>query len=183
MGGLAPIRPLPPRGDKDQKPWADVSPRDEAIVVTLSGWRLVFAMKRKVVLPYANIVAIEHDPDVYHHVQTRVRLTRRTGNKMFRIGAYHGFSGWSFWSCGIGRNAVVFETTGVQYRYVVVEMPDPQQLARNLRQEVGLTAKPPERKRQTARRTAAANRRFDLKAQPPPQSQDRQPSEGATGDE
>ena len=41
------------------------------------------------------------------HVRSGLRNWKRHGQGMWRIGIYHGIDGWSFWSIGVGRNAVL----------------------------------------------------------------------------
>ena len=50
---------------------------------------------------------------------------RKHGQGFWRLGIYHGLDGWSFWSIGLGRNAVLIECSGERFRYVVVEVADP----------------------------------------------------------
>jgi hypothetical protein len=146
--GVSGITPLPPRKLREQRPWAAVTLEEDRLVLTLSGWRQLWAMKRKVEMPFEYIIAVEHDPEVYTKIQTRVRLTRRTGTRLFRVGAYHGWMGWSFWSCGTARNAVVVETIGTQFRWLVVEVPEPLKLVRSIREATGMKepSKPARRK-------------------------------------
>jgi hypothetical protein len=46
---------------------------------------------------------------------------------------YHGIDGWSFWSIGMGRNAVLIECSGERFRYVVIEVADPVATVREIR--------------------------------------------------
>jgi hypothetical protein len=144
-----------------------VAVEEENIVVMLSGWRKVWAVKNRVVIPFDSVVRIDHDSAVYTLIQAKIRSSRRTGSRVFRVGAYHGLMGWSFWSCGTGRNAIVIETSGQQYRYVVVEMPDPLRLVRSLRQAAGVT--PQQRQAPQKRSTAPTNRRREQPRDQPPQ--------------
>jgi hypothetical protein len=129
---------------KPPKVWATVAIEDDSLVVRLEGWRAVWAAKRTLIVPLTAVISVQHDPGVYVHVRTRMRSVRRAATTTFKLGAQHSADGWSFWACGLARNAVVVETTGVRYRYIVVEVADPASSVTTLRDAAGLEApKPP----------------------------------------
>jgi uncharacterized protein (TIGR03083 family) len=124
------------------------------LVVRLSGWRKLLATKGEVRFPLASITRVEHDPLARSHVRTGLRNWRRHGQGIWRLGIYHGIDGWSFWSIGVGRNAVLIECSGQHFRFVVVEVADPGRTVREIRAGVardtgeipgGLEARPPTR--------------------------------------
>jgi hypothetical protein len=102
-------------------------------VIRLSRWRKLFATRAEIKIPLSSISRIEHDPGVRAHVRTGLRKPRRHGGGLWRLGVYHGLDGWSFWSIGIGRNAVLIEAAGERFRYVVIEVADPAQTVREVR--------------------------------------------------
>jgi len=101
--------------------------------VRLSGWRRVLATKSRLSFSLASITRIEHDPLARAHVRSGLRNWKRHGQGLWRIGVYHGIDGWSFWSIGLGHNAVLIECSGERFRYVVIEVADPVATVREIR--------------------------------------------------
>ena len=69
--------------------------------------------------------------------KTGFRQWRKHGQGVWRVGIYHGLDGWSFWSIGVGRNAVLIECSGERFRYVVVEVADAAETVREIRTAAG----------------------------------------------
>jgi hypothetical protein len=142
--GLDEAAPIVRSTRKPPKVWGTVTVEDDSLVIGLVGWRAVWATKRTLRVPLQAVIAVKHDPGAYVRVKTRMRNTRRVRSTMFKVGAQHGMDGWSFWSCGLARNAVVLETVGVRYRYIVVEVADPETIVRTVQEAAGIEPpKPP----------------------------------------
>jgi hypothetical protein len=105
--------------------WAECHLEGDKVVVRLKGWRSLLATKSSLRFDLASIVRVEHDPLARAHVRSGLRNWRHHGQGLWRLGVYHGIDGWSFWSIGLGRNAVLMECSGERFRYVVVEVADP----------------------------------------------------------
>ena len=116
--------------------WGECTLEGDGVVVRLHGWRRVLAAKGTIRFPLTSIVRVEHDPLARAHVKTGLRQWRKHGQGVWRLGTYHGLDGWSFWSIGLGRNAVLLECSGERLRYVVIEVAD----AKGTVQEIGLAA-------------------------------------------
>lgn len=118
------LTPVPGRNQRPPQVWGTVTVEGEDVVVRLQGWRAAIAMRRTLTFPAAAVNKVVHDPAVRAHVSAKLR--KRGGRSgMMRVGPYHSLQGWSFWSVGLARNAVLIETSGFRYRYVVVEVADP----------------------------------------------------------
>lgn len=159
--GQAVPGPLPPRSGKLAKVWGMLEVEGDMVVVRLEGWRVLWATKKTLRVPLSAVTAVEHDPLVYQRVSTRLRRRSRwlRSGSLFKVGAYHGLDGWSFWACGMARNAVVVETSGTRYRFVVVEVADPAAVVGALREAAGIAPAPPPKVRSI--RDAPRKRRFD----------------------
>ncbi|MGH9292867.1 MAG: hypothetical protein ACRDZ6_08865, partial [Acidimicrobiales bacterium] len=127
-GGVVPVESIPSRRERPPKDWAVVSLEGGAVVLELKSWRAVLAVRRRVVIDFESVVDVAVDPLPYNHVPTTLRERRRPHPRLWRLGVYRGFRGWSFWSCGMGRNAVVLVMDKHRFKYVVVEMADPNRL-------------------------------------------------------
>lgn len=133
----SPVTPIPARRERPPKDWGAIGVEGEALVCTLSGWRMIWAMRRRISLPLSSVVDVRHDPDARANVKAKLRpRVGRTG--VFRVGTYHSMQGWSFWSVGLARNAVVIEASGGRYRYVVIEVKDPVSVVRTVKAAAGL---------------------------------------------
>jgi hypothetical protein len=141
--GVDDTDPVVRTSKRPPKVWGTVTVEDDSLVVVLEGWRAVWAAKRRLQVPLSAVIAVEHDPGAYSHIKTRLRGARRTRNTTFKLGAQHSADGWSFWACGLARNAVVLETVGVRYRFVVVEVADPASLVLTVRKAAGIEAPKP----------------------------------------
>jgi len=113
--------------------WAECHVEGEQVVVRLKGWRSLLATKSSLRFDLASVIHVEHDPLARAHVRSSLRNWRHHGQGLWRLGVYHGFDGWSFWSIGLGRNAVLIECSGERFRYVVVEVADPGRTVREIR--------------------------------------------------
>lgn len=116
--------PLASSSRKPPKVWGALEVKGEMLIARLSGWRAVMAFKQSVEVPLETIRKVDHDPAARSRIQAKLR--KRAGRSgLFRVGPYHSIQGWSFWSIGLGRNAVVVETSGARWRYIVIEVEDP----------------------------------------------------------
>jgi hypothetical protein len=131
-GLLPPIEPIPSRSNRPLHDWARVDVAEDFLEVRLSGWRSVLALRRRLRVPLSAVASLQHSSRAYVLVPTSIRLRRRSRPHLWRLGVYRGRSGWSFWSCGLGRGAVVIETQGYRFRFVVVEVSDPGAVIRRL---------------------------------------------------
>ena len=113
--------------------WGECNVEGDQVVVRLSGGRKLLATKATLRFPLASIARVGHDPSARAHVKIGFHQWRRHGQGAWRVGIYHGLDGWSFWSIGLGRNAVLIECSGEQFRYVVIEVADAQRTVREIR--------------------------------------------------
>lgn len=129
--------PAPITSNRPPKVWGTLDIEGEELVCRLSGWRAMAAITRTVSVPVSSIVRAERDPAARNHI--RAKLRRRSGRSgLFRVGPYHSLEGWSFWSIGLGQNAVVVECAGVRWRHIVVEVADPQRTVAEIRQAMSV---------------------------------------------
>ncbi len=113
--------------------WGECEVEGDGVVVRLHGWRRLLATKGTIRFPLASVVRVDHDPFARAHVKTGLRQWRKHGQGVWRVGTYHGLDGWSFWSIGLGRNAVLIECSGERLRYVVIEVADAERTVREIR--------------------------------------------------
>ena len=113
--------------------WGECRVEGDDVVVRVRGWRKILATRGTVRFALSSVVRIEHDPAARAHVKIGLHQWRKHGQGVWRVGTYHGLDGWSFWSIGLGRNAVLFECSGERLRYVVVEVADAEQTVREVR--------------------------------------------------
>ncbi len=142
---LGPPELAPSWSNKPPAVWGTLRAEGGEVVAHLAGWRSVAALKKRVAVPIESVVRIVHDPAARAHIPTKLR--RKAGQTGFvRVGPYHSTLGWSFWSIGLGRNAVVVETDGTRWRYLVIEVENPQatvaQLTAAVLQAGGTLAEP-----------------------------------------
>lgn len=132
------VAALPSRSGRPPGVWGELAVEGDDVVALFSGWRRILAARRRLCVPGSSVVGIAHDPAARSHVRTGLRRSHRQRFGVMRVGAYHGFDGWSFWSVGVGRNAVVMECSGERYRFVVVEVADPARTVRTITSALGL---------------------------------------------
>lgn len=124
--------------------WGECTVEGNDVVISLKGWRRLLATRAEVRFSVASVIRVDHDPLARAHVRSGLRNWHRHGQGVWRIGVYHGIDGWSFWSIGIGRNAVLMECSGERFRYVVVEVADPGRTVGEIRAAAGrLTGETP----------------------------------------
>jgi hypothetical protein len=160
-GDDEPVAPTFGPSRRPPKEWARVRVTDDLLVIRLGGWRAVWATTRTLRIPIGAVVAVAHDPAAHQRVNTRLRKTRGSRTALFKLGAHHGRVGWSFWACGLARNAVVIETSGVRYRFVVVEVANPKDVVKAVREGAGIAPPAPARAPTVRPITAARRLRRD----------------------
>lgn len=129
--------PAPSRSQRPPLVWGTLTVEGDELVARVSGWRSIVALRRRLAVPLDAVVRAEHDPAVRLHVPAKLR---RSGGRsgLLRVGPYHSVQGWSFWSVGLARNAVVVETKDVRYRFLVVEVAEPARTVAEIRSAAGL---------------------------------------------
>jgi hypothetical protein len=137
MSGFEPTATGAPSSRRPPMVWGACRVEGSEVVVRVSGWRRALATRSTLRFPLASIVRIDHDPLARAHVKTGFRQWRKHGSGVWRVGVYHGLDGWSFWSIGLGRNAVLIECSGQRFRYVVIEVADAAQTVREIRTAAG----------------------------------------------
>lgn len=131
------ISPIPGRRERPPHVWGTITVEDSEVVARVEGWRAVLATKRRLRIPLDKVVRVTHDPAPRSSVRAKLRRrAARTG--LYRLGVYHSMDGWSFWSIGLGRNAVIIETSGARYRFVIIEVADPRATVALVRGAAGL---------------------------------------------
>lgn len=106
------------------------------VVVTLLGPAKVLSLRRQVTFPLASVVSVVPTPNVFGQGGS---FTRRIGSitipTFFRVGSFRGArnQGASFWACFRGESAVTIELTGEKYRFVVLDVEDPNQVVNLLK--------------------------------------------------
>ena len=125
LDDAGPAAPIDRSSRQPPKLWGALRVEGDSLVVARSGWRAVWAVQRRLRIPLGVITSVAHEPAVFVIVSTKLRKSRRARSTLFKLGSQHGREGWSFWACGYGRNAVLIETAGYRYRYVIVEVAEP----------------------------------------------------------
>lgn len=139
-GGAEPPAPVDyapssSRSNRPPKVWGRLVVEGDELVVHVPGWRGLAAFHRRIAVPLATVVDAAPDSTARGRVSTKLIHRRRPkATGLFRLGTYHGRSGWSFWSIGLGRNAVVVELSDGFYDFLIVEVADPVHTAREIRQ-------------------------------------------------
>lgn len=138
--------------------WGTLDAEGDSLVVRLSGWRAAWAVQRTLRVPLSSVVRVAHEPAAHQVVSVGLRHDRRVATRLFKLGSQHGRDGWSFWACGGARNAVIVETTGVRYRFIIVEVADPAAVVEAIRQAAGLPPTQPQGSPGAWRRPARSGR-------------------------
>lgn len=104
---------------------ATVTIEDDRLVVRLSGWEAVFALKREINASLQNVVSVRAG-SVPSLSPNGFRLPGAYIPKVIAAGSYWSKSGgWSFWSVRHPEKAVDIGLRDSRYRRIVVEVDDP----------------------------------------------------------
>ncbi len=99
------------------------------VVIALSGPAKVLSLRGKVTFPLDCVVSVRSTPHVFSKDGT---FSRRLGSitipTFFRVGSFRGYrdQGPAFWACFRGESALTFELENFRYRYVVMDVADPE---------------------------------------------------------
>lgn len=108
---------------------SEVSVDRDLVVVTLFGPARVLSLRGKVAFPIDSVVSVRSTPQVFSKDGT---FSRRLGSitipTFFRVGSFRGYrsQGPAFWACFRGESVLTFELENFRYRYVVIDVADPE---------------------------------------------------------
>jgi len=103
-----------------------VGVRDGAVVVDLSQVDVLFALRKQLVVPLANVTGARIVANAYE-IRPRPWL-RAPGTAIpgiIRAGTYRSKEGQSFWNIRNGANALVIELHDHRYKRIVLQIADP----------------------------------------------------------
>ncbi|TAN24974.1 MAG: hypothetical protein EPN30_05700 [Actinomycetota bacterium] len=101
----------------------------DSVVISLFGPARILSLRKQVVFPLDSVTSVRLTPNVFSEQGT---FSRRIGSwtipTFFKVGSFRGArdSGATFWACFTGETAVTFELTNNRYRWVVIDVDDPQ---------------------------------------------------------
>ena len=118
-------------------PPAVITVADDQVLVTMRGPFRLFALRSKVEVPVASVVAVRTDD----HARGLVRGFR-TGTATHNIlaGTFKSSGCRAFWAVDDGHDAVVIDIAGETFDRVVVEVADPEAVAQAIRAARGESA-------------------------------------------
>lgn len=115
---------------------AEVSYGDDAVEIR-PRWPLpCLAFRICVAIPYEKLVDVTVEPQARDFHQLTLRLAGISVPGALTAGMFRGVDGDSFWLYGTGDNALTFEVRDFRYQLVVIEVPDPGAVARDIRAEL-----------------------------------------------
>ncbi|NNN18852.1 MAG: hypothetical protein HKL84_03245 [Acidimicrobiaceae bacterium] len=103
----------------------------DLVVVSLCSPARILSLRKQVVFPLDSVVSVTSTPNIFSKEGS---FSRRIGSvslpTFFRVGSFKGFrdAGPAFWACFRGETAVTFELENDRYRYVVLDVNDPQEV-------------------------------------------------------
>ena len=107
----------------------DVGVDRDLVIVSLFSPARLLSLRGKVAFPLDTVISVKSTPNIF---SKNGSFSRRLGGvtlpTFFRVGSFRGFrdQGPSFWACFRGENTITFELENFRYRYVVVDVADPQ---------------------------------------------------------
>ncbi len=113
------------------RPGVELRCEEDSLVLAISGWRRLFALGGGLRVPLTAVADATADPDARSRLPVGAPRPRasRSAPVRFRYGGYPGPHGWAFWAIGSGQDALVVELETGRYRFLVVEVEDPQAAA------------------------------------------------------
>lgn len=121
----------------------DIHLMPDALVVKVLGLHQLWAFKREIRIPRAELRSIEVGvaPGAQATVYRSLRLPGTFVPRLIRAGSYRGSNGWLFWDiAGRGPKAVTLTTQGHRYAQLVVDVADPHATVERVRRGLGLSA-------------------------------------------
>ncbi|HEX5166308.1 MAG TPA: hypothetical protein VFV93_12980 [Thermomicrobiales bacterium] len=104
---------------------AAVSIDGDQLVVRLSGWESVWALRRKIVVPLRSVLGASAGT-VHSKLPRGIRLPGTFVPKLITAGSYWRKSeGWSFWSVRDERKAIDIRLRDTRFVRIVVQVDDP----------------------------------------------------------
>ena len=111
----------------------ELSIEDENLLVKLSGWDKIWALKSEVRVPLNEIESVRRATKLGLWPQgLRVPGTQVPG--VIAAGSYWWRGEWEFWSVRHPKSAIVINTTRQKYRRIVIEVANPDEILRWLAQ-------------------------------------------------
>jgi hypothetical protein len=111
---------------------AEIEIAGESIVVRLRGWEVVWAWRRRIAIPRANVRDARLDPA---NARRRPRGLRTPGSYVPRVltaGTYRGRGYKEFWSVRHPERAITLDLTGSPFNQIIVDVDDPLEVIRTI---------------------------------------------------
>lgn len=118
---------------------ATVTISDDRLLIRLSGWEAVFALKREIAIALDDVASAQAGT-VQALRPNGIRLPGTYFPGVIAAGSYWSKSrGWSFWSVRHPQKAIDIRLRDGHYRRVVVEVDDPYALAADIDYQISKT--------------------------------------------
>jgi hypothetical protein len=118
---------------------AEVEIKDGTLVVTMQGWRKLWALKSELAVPLENVQRAEIDPETSRK-PSGIRAPGAYFPGLIASGSYRGKKGWDFWDVRRPEKAIVIHLEDERYERLIVEVDDPEGTVRMI--QAALPASP-----------------------------------------
>ncbi len=113
----------------------ELSIEGEDLLVKLSGWSRIWALKSELRVPLREVVAVRRATKLGLWPQgLRLPGTQLPG--VIAAGSYWWRGDWEFWSVRHPQNAIVINTARKKYRRIVIEVAKPDETLRRLQHKL-----------------------------------------------
>jgi hypothetical protein len=112
----------------------------DRLVIELRGWHVMVALRQRLEVPLAHVVAAHPDPGLTLGFFDRFKLVGGYWPGCFAVGTFVERGDLVFFDVHDPARALVIELQREPYRRLVVEVPDPDATAREIRRHLGGSA-------------------------------------------
>lgn len=110
---------------------------DARLIVRLSGWDRVWALKRELSVPVEHVESIAYEPEFVARFNPGLRLPGTALPGVIVAGSYWWKDrGWSFYSMRKAERTIVVRLREERYQRLILQSDEPEATARRLRDEL-----------------------------------------------
>lgn len=115
----------------------DITVRDDKLIVLVCGLHVLWALRRRLVIPLSRVTEIRAEPDLSLRSVRGFRMPGTYVPGLITAGTYVSGGKSEFWDVSRPPHAVVIELDGGAYKRLVVDVADPAGTVRRVREAIG----------------------------------------------
>jgi hypothetical protein len=112
--------------------------RGNHVVIEPQGWHKLWTLRDRLEIPLSHITHVRRNPGLMLGWFDRLKVAGAHLPGLLSAGTFYGGGGLDFWDVADPDRAIIVELRNERYHRLVVEVADPDEAVRRLRQAAGV---------------------------------------------